>query len=35
MDAAPWMDWVLGLVAAAILLGGLVLLLSGVSSLDP
>lgn len=34
MDTAPWMDWVLGGLAAAILLGGLVMLLSGVRELD-
>lgn len=34
MDNPVWMDWLAGGLAAVILLGGLVMLLSGVSAMN-
>ncbi|MFM7425801.1 MAG: NAD synthetase [Elainella sp.] len=34
METAAWMDWLAGDVAAVILLGGLTMLLSGVSAMN-
>lgn len=33
MEPSPWLDWLLGGLAIAILLGGLWMLLSGVKSM--
>jgi hypothetical protein len=34
METAGWMDWIVGGLAVAILLGGLVMLFSGVSVMN-
>lgn len=34
MESAPWMDWILGGLALAILAGGLWMLFSGVSDMN-
>jgi hypothetical protein len=34
MESAGWLDWVAGGMAIAILVGGLVMLLSGVSAMN-
>jgi hypothetical protein len=34
METAAWMDWLAGGLAIVILLGGLVMLLSGVSAMN-
>ncbi len=34
METVGWLDWITGGIAAAILLSGLVMLLSGVSAMN-